>query len=121
MHGFLTAMVAILLGLASNGVASAQSYPRHAITMIVPFPAGGATDTLARYLAEQMHGVLGQPVIIENKPGAGGNLAATEAARSAPDGYTLYMGTTSTNATATATINTSDINWFEMTSSAASS
>jgi tripartite-type tricarboxylate transporter receptor subunit TctC len=92
-----TAMVAILFGLVSNGGASAQNYPTHAITMIVPFPAGGATDTLARYLAEQMHGVLGQPVIIENVGGAAGSIGVGRAVRSPADGYTLSIGTSTTH------------------------
>jgi tripartite-type tricarboxylate transporter receptor subunit TctC len=65
----------------------------------VPFPAGGSADIQARVIADELSKALEKPVIVENKPGAGGNLAATEAARSAPDGYTLYMATTSTNAT----------------------
>ena len=67
-------MVGAILALASAGAALAQGYPTRAITMIVPFPAGGATDTLARFLAEQMRGILGQPVIIENVAGAAGSL-----------------------------------------------
>ena len=66
MRRLLTILAAILLGLASTGIAAAQNYPTRPITMIVPFPAGGATDTLARFLAEQMRPILGQPVVIEN-------------------------------------------------------
>jgi tripartite-type tricarboxylate transporter receptor subunit TctC len=70
MRRWLTVMAAALLGLACTGIASAQDYPTRAITMIVPFPAGGATDTLARFLAERMRGILGQSIIIENIAGA---------------------------------------------------
>jgi tripartite-type tricarboxylate transporter receptor subunit TctC len=97
MRRLLTAIVATLLALASNDVASAQNYPAHPVTMIVPFPAGGATDTLARYLAEQMHGVLGQPVIIENIGGAAGSIGVGRAVRSPADGYTLSIGTSTTH------------------------
>jgi tripartite-type tricarboxylate transporter receptor subunit TctC len=79
--------------------ATAADWPSHNLRILVPFPAGGSSDIQARVIADELSKALGQPVIVENKPGAGGNLAATEAARSAPDGYTLYMGTTSTNAT----------------------
>ena len=97
MRKLLTVMVAALSGLAWSGIAAAQTYPAHPITMIVPFPAGGATDTLARYLAEQMHGILGQPVIIENVVGAAGSTGVGRAVRSPADGYTLSIGTSTTH------------------------
>ena len=97
MRRLLTVMVAILVGLAWAGVAAAQNYPTRAMTMIVPFPAGGATDTLARFLAEKMRAVLGQPVIIENVAGAAGSLGVARAVRSAADGYTLSIGTSTTH------------------------
>ena len=64
--------------------------------MIVPFPAGGATDTLARYLADRMRPILGQPVIIENVAGAAGSIAVGRAVRAPADGYTLSIGTSTT-------------------------
>jgi tripartite-type tricarboxylate transporter receptor subunit TctC len=79
--------------------AVAADWPSHNLRILVPFPAGGSADIQARVIADELSKALEKPVIVENKPGAGGNLAATEAARSAPDGYTLYMATTSTNAT----------------------
>jgi tripartite-type tricarboxylate transporter receptor subunit TctC len=97
MRRLLTVMVAALVGLAGTGMAAAQGYPTHAITMIVPFPAGGATDTLARFLGERMRGILGQPVIIENVAGAAGSLGVGRAVRSAADGYTLSIGTSTTH------------------------
>jgi tripartite-type tricarboxylate transporter receptor subunit TctC len=97
MHRLLTVMVAALVGLAGTGMAAAQGYPTHAMTMIVPFPAGGATDTLARFLGERMRGILGQPVIIENVAGAAGSLGVGRAVRSAADGYTLSIGTSTTH------------------------
>jgi tripartite-type tricarboxylate transporter receptor subunit TctC len=96
MRRWLTVAVAALLGLAS-GTAVAQNYPTRAIAMIVPFPAGGATDTLARFLAEQMRPILGQPVIIENVAGAAGSIGVGRAVRSAADGYTLSIGTSTTH------------------------
>ena len=97
MRRLLTVMVAILVGLAWAGMAAAQNYPTRAMTMIVPFPAGGATDTLARFLAEKMRAVLGQPVIIENVAGAAGSLGVGRAVRSAADGYALSIGTSTTH------------------------
>ena len=97
MRRLLTVMVAILVGLAWAGMAAAQNYPTRAMTMIVPFPAGGATDTLARFLAEKMRAVFGQPVIIENVAGAAGSLGVARAVRSAADGYTLSIGTSTTH------------------------
>jgi len=97
MRRLPTVMVATLLALASTGIAAAQDYPTRPITMIVPFPAGGATDTLARFLAERMRGIFGQPVITENIAGAAGSLGVGRAVRSAPDGYTLSIGTSTTH------------------------
>ena len=91
------AISAILLGLAWSGIAAAQTFPARPITMIVPFPAGGATDTLARYLAEQMRPILGQPMVIENAGGAAGSLGVGRAVRAPADGYTLSIGTSTTH------------------------
>src|SRR5581483_10117205 len=81
---------------AADGLA-AQPYPVRPVTMIVPFPAGGATDTLARYLAEQMREPLGQSIIIENVAGAAGTIGVGRAVRSPGDGYTLSIGTSTTH------------------------
>jgi tripartite-type tricarboxylate transporter receptor subunit TctC len=97
MRRLLMVMAAVLLGLGSTGMAAAQNYPARAITMIVPFPAGGATDTLARFLAERMREILGQPVIIENIAGAAGSIGVGRAVRSPADGYTLSIGTSTTH------------------------
>jgi tripartite-type tricarboxylate transporter receptor subunit TctC len=88
------AVLAVLIGLPG---AHAQSYPTRPVTMVVPFPAGGATDTLARVLAERMRGFLGQPVVIENVGGAAGSLGVGRVVRAAPDGYTLSIGTSTTH------------------------
>src|SRR5712672_1614045 len=97
MRRWLTVTVATLVFLAWADMAAAQNYPTRAMTMIVPFPAGGATDTLARFLAEKMRAVLGHPVIIENVAGAAGSLGVARAVRSAADGYTLSIGTSTTH------------------------
>jgi tripartite-type tricarboxylate transporter receptor subunit TctC len=93
----LAVLVVLLFGPAVGGAACAQSYPARPVTVIVPFPAGGATDTLARFLAENMRGLLGQPIVIENVGGAAGSLGVARAVRSAPDGYTLSIGTSTTH------------------------
>ena len=77
---------------ACAGIASAQSWPSRPVTLIVPFPPGGSTDTAARLVAEGMRPALGQPVVIENVGGAGGTIAVGRVARAAPDGYTLDIG-----------------------------
>jgi tripartite-type tricarboxylate transporter receptor subunit TctC len=97
MRRLLTVLATILLGLAPAGIAAAQTYPARPVTMIVPFPAGGATDTLARFLGERMRPILGQPVIIENVAGAAGSLGVGRAVRSPADGYTLSIGTSTTH------------------------
>ena len=73
-------------------IACAQSFPNRPITIIVPYPPGGPTDTIARLLAERMRGSLGQPVVIENVSGAGGNIGVGRVAKAAGDGYTLSIG-----------------------------
>jgi len=78
---------AVLLG----GAAFAQSWPQKPVRFIVPFPPGGATDISARLLGEKLTQIWGQTVVIENRGGAGGGLGAAEAARAAPDGYTLFF------------------------------
>jgi tripartite-type tricarboxylate transporter receptor subunit TctC len=97
MRKWLTVVVATLFGLGWTAPAAAQDYPTRPVTMIVPFPAGGATDTLARFLGEQMRAVLGQPVIIENMAGAAGSIGVGRAVRSPADGYTLSIGTSTTH------------------------
>ena len=77
---------------AFAGVALAQSFPTRPVTLIVPFPPGGSTDTAARIIGEAMRVPLGQPVVIENVGGAGGSIAIGRVARSAPDGYTIDIG-----------------------------
>src|ERR1700676_5491460 len=97
MPRYLTAMLAALFALGWTGIVAAQPYPARNLTMIVPFPAGGATDTLARYLAEQMGGILGQSIIIENVAGAPGSIGVGRAVRAPADGYTLSIGTSTTH------------------------
>lgn len=83
--------------LVAAGLAAAQGYPTKSIKMIVPFPPAGSTDLSARAVAGKLGERLGQPVVIENKGGAGGNIGAEAAAKSPPDGYTLFVGTVGTN------------------------
>ena len=77
--------------------AAAQSYPSRPVTLIAPFPAGGPLDTIARIISEPMRVSLGQPVVIENVAGAGGNIGTGRVARAAPDGYTIGIGQWSTH------------------------
>ena len=84
------------LTLGVNASAWAQDYPSRALTMLVPFTAGGATDVLARAVAEGLSKELKQTIVVENVPGAGGSIGQSRAARSAPDGYTLLLGNVGT-------------------------
>ncbi|MBB5215936.1 Bug family tripartite tricarboxylate transporter substrate binding protein [Parapusillimonas granuli] len=94
----LAATFALSLGAASIAHAQAADYPNKPIRMIVPFGAGSVTDQLARTVGSGLAEALGQSVVVENRPGAGGNIGAGFVAASAPDGYTLLMGAASTNA-----------------------
>jgi tripartite-type tricarboxylate transporter receptor subunit TctC len=85
--------IALPLALLS-GAAGAQGYPEKTVVMVAPFPAGGSVDLVARAIAREMSDAWKQPVIVSNRPGASGNIGAEAVARSAPDGYTLLMGTT---------------------------
>jgi tripartite-type tricarboxylate transporter receptor subunit TctC len=84
--------------MMAAGMAQAQSYPTKPIKLIVPWPAGGGVDTSARLIAEPLSQRLGQPIIIENKPGAAGNIGTALAAKEKPDGYTLLQASLSPNA-----------------------
>jgi tripartite-type tricarboxylate transporter receptor subunit TctC len=88
----LAAALALSLSMAA-GRAQAQDYPTRPIRLVVAFTAGGTTDFVARLLADKLRGLLGQPLIVENKPGANGAIGADYVAKSAPDGYTLFFTT----------------------------
>jgi tripartite-type tricarboxylate transporter receptor subunit TctC len=88
MKKFLSALA---LGLATAAAAHAQAWPARPVTLIVPFPPGGSTDTLARALMPKLQEQLGQPVIVENKPGATGTIGAGQVKRTAADGYTFLV------------------------------
>jgi tripartite-type tricarboxylate transporter receptor subunit TctC len=85
------ALLALAMVACASGPAVAQDYPSHPIKLLVGFPPGGGVDTSARVVAQEMSKLLGQSIVIENKPGAAGTLAAAETARSTPDGYTLLV------------------------------
>jgi tripartite-type tricarboxylate transporter receptor subunit TctC len=89
MKRFLFLALAAVLVLPH--AALAQAYPAKTVRILCPFPPGGGVDITARAIAHELNALLGQPVIVENKPGAGGNVAAAEVARSAPDGHTLFL------------------------------
>src|SRR5437764_957497 len=82
---------ALLASVLASGSAAAQPYPNRPITLVVPFPPGGATDAIARIIQDSMSQSLGQQIVIENIGGAGGMIAAGRAARAAPDGYTVLL------------------------------
>ncbi|QJR12033.1 hypothetical protein DSM104443_03116 [Usitatibacter rugosus] len=93
----LTALFAAA-GLALSSLASAQAYPSKTIKIIVPFAVGGIADTFGRVIAQKLTETWGQPVVVENKGGAGGNIGADLVAKSPPDGYTLVIGNIGTHA-----------------------
>jgi tripartite-type tricarboxylate transporter receptor subunit TctC len=92
-----TLLALLLTGLTLAAPAGAQSYPAKPIRLLVPFPAGGATDILSRALSQELAKKLGQSIVVDNRPGAGGTIGADAAAKAAPDGYTLLLTTSSTH------------------------
>jgi tripartite-type tricarboxylate transporter receptor subunit TctC len=94
--GFLRALAA--LALAASSLAFAEDYPSRPIRFIVPYPAGGPLDTVARLLGQKISASLKQPIVVEDKPGAGGNIGADLVAKAPPDGYTILMGAVATHA-----------------------
>src|SRR5437867_12714308 len=87
----LAKVIAFALGAALSAAALAQAWPQKPVRFIVPFPPGGATDISARLIGQKLSELWGQAVVIENRGGAAGGVGATEAARAAPDGYTLFF------------------------------
>src|SRR5215213_10956879 len=95
----LTLALVSAFTLALGGAAVAQDkYPSKPVKIVVPYAPGGATDITSRLFGEQLKNILGQQVVVENKPGAFGILGIEEMARAKPDGYTLFVGNVSTNA-----------------------
>jgi tripartite-type tricarboxylate transporter receptor subunit TctC len=91
-------ILSFLLLATFAGAASAEEWPTHRLRIVVPFPAGGSGDVQVRIVADELAKVLGQPVIVENKPGASGGLAAMDVAHAPPDGHTLMVGSVGTHA-----------------------
>ncbi len=93
-----TAMMAVVLPATTAFAAAPAGYPAKPVKFVVPYPAGGPLDTVARAIGEKLRDSLGQPVVVENKPGAGGNLGADYVAKQPADGYTIVMGAVATHA-----------------------
>ena len=93
-----TLLGAAFIALLAPGLVAAQTYPAKPIHIVVPFPPGGSTDLLARRIGEKLGTAWGQPVVVDNRGGAGGTIGSDFVAKAAPDGYTLLMGVTGTNA-----------------------
>src|SRR2546430_4562664 len=90
--------LAFSIGMALAASVFGQTFPSRPVRFIVPFPPGGATDIIARVLAQKMSEAWGHPVVVENRAGAAGAIGSDAVAKAAPDGYTILMGTTSTHA-----------------------
>jgi len=96
-RGMLAVAVAGVAIVASQAAVAKEAYPGKAITMVIPFPPGGPTDVTGRVLAQHLSEKVGQAVVVDNRPGASGNIAARHVARSAPDGYTIFFTTGGTH------------------------
>ena len=94
----MPSIAVVVFGTIITDPATAQPYPSRSITLVVPFPAGGATDVVARILAQGLSDRMKQPVIIDNRPGANGAIGSAAVAKARPDGYTLVMGGVNTHA-----------------------
>lgn len=90
------AMAIAIFSIASTATAAQEQFPAHPITLVVPFPAGGVVDIVARMVSERMASVMGTSIVVENKPGAGGTIGAGYVARAKPDGYTVLLGGSAT-------------------------
>jgi tripartite-type tricarboxylate transporter receptor subunit TctC len=97
LQRFVLAVVAAMLPLVA-AAQSAEPYPNRPVKLLIPYAPGGATDIIARHLSPKLQEALGQPFVIDNRPGASGNIALEAAAKAPPDGYTLLVGNVSTNA-----------------------
>jgi tripartite-type tricarboxylate transporter receptor subunit TctC len=102
MSRTLLVLLTMACGALAAGASSAQTFPNRLIRIVVPFPAGGPTDLLARQVSQRLSATLGQAVIVENEAGAGGRTGTQAVARANPDGYTLLLGGTNSNAMAAA-------------------
>lgn len=96
-HHLIRATLTAVLALSGLTAVQAQSYPNKPVRLIVPFPAGGATDLFARTLSQKLGEKMGTTLVVENRPGAGGTLGSDLAAKASPDGYTLLLSTSSTH------------------------
>jgi tripartite-type tricarboxylate transporter receptor subunit TctC len=94
-HALLAIIAAMVLAIASHAHASPADYPTHPITLVVPYPPGGGNDVIARLVAAKMSQSLGQPIVVENRAGAGSTIGTRDVARSAPSGYALLIATSS--------------------------
>src|SRR5687768_7568031 len=95
-HRHVAAVAPLMLAMIATASAQAP-YPNRNITLVLPFAAGSGTDTTTRIISKELSTALGVGIVIENKPGANGSLAASQVARSAPDGYTLFVTTNTTH------------------------
>jgi len=94
LHRVGQTLGAIALAMCAGGALAQDAYPNHPIRIIVPWPAGGSVDVATRVITNELSARLGQPVVVENRPGASGNIGAAAAAKATPDGYTLLVATT---------------------------
>ena len=97
-RGFVAGSLLAMMATMATLPAFAQAFPSKPVKLVIPFPPGGSLDNVGRLLAQKISDSWGQPIVIENRPGAGGNVGADAVAKSPPDGYTVVMGALSTHA-----------------------